>query len=102
MAVTYTRELYARNPATLPARNHVACQKDLRDRTTILGSVRRPALVIHGEEDPLVPQVGGRLTAEAIPGATYLTLPGVGHMFFNRETWRTLEAALAPHFAAAG
>ena len=101
MATAYTRQLYARNTATLSARNHVAAQRGMRDRTSILGTVHMPTLVIHGEEDPLVPAVGGRLTAEAIPGATFLTLPGAGHVFFNRDTWRTIESALAPHFAAA-
>jgi len=97
LAEAYTREIYKRNPATLPADNHVAAQRDMRDRTTILASVQVPALVIHGEQDLLVPQIGGRLTAEALPSSTYLTLPGAGHMFFNRDTWRTIGAAMAPH-----
>lgn len=38
-----------------------------------------PALVIHGEVDPLVPVENGRRTAGAIPGAGLLLLPTMGH-----------------------
>ena len=40
---------------------------------------RVPALVIHGDSDPLVTPSGGRRTAEAIPGAELLELEGMGH-----------------------
>ena len=49
------------------------------DRTPALASVSVPTLVIHGEEDPLVDPSGGRATADAIPGATLLLVPGMGH-----------------------
>ena len=35
--------------------------------------------MIHGESDPLVDPSGGRATADAIPGATLWTIPGMGH-----------------------
>lgn len=38
-----------------------------------------PALVIHGDVDPLVTLSGGERTAEAIPGAELLVLEGMGH-----------------------
>jgi pimeloyl-ACP methyl ester carboxylesterase len=49
------------------------------DRTSDLAQVTAPALVIHGESDPLVDLSGGRATAEAIPGASLWTIPGMGH-----------------------
>ena len=49
------------------------------DRTPGLREVRVPTLVIHGEADPLVDVSGGRATAEAIPGARLVTIPGMGH-----------------------
>jgi pimeloyl-ACP methyl ester carboxylesterase len=49
------------------------------DRTPGLANVRVPALVIHGESDPLVDLSGGRATADAIPGASLWTVPGMGH-----------------------
>ncbi|WP_422062143.1 alpha/beta fold hydrolase [Sphingopyxis sp.] len=49
------------------------------DRRSMLKSIAAPTLVIHGEADPLVPIAGGRDTAENIPGARLLTIPGMGH-----------------------
>lgn len=49
------------------------------DRRSMLKDVKAPTLVIHGEADPLVPIAGGRDTAETIPGARLLTIPGMGH-----------------------
>ncbi len=49
------------------------------DRTEALRALRVPTLVIHGEEDPLIPATGGRATAAAIEGAELLTIPGMGH-----------------------
>lgn len=101
MARDYTRELYRRNPRTLPAANHVAIQADMEDRGPALRRVRRPALVIHGERDPLVPFAGALQVADAIDGARLLRLPGAGHMFFNASVWETLGGELAAHLAAA-
>jgi pimeloyl-ACP methyl ester carboxylesterase len=49
------------------------------DRTTDLNRVATPTLVVHGEEDPLVPLSGGIATARAIPGARLVVVPGLGH-----------------------
>jgi pimeloyl-ACP methyl ester carboxylesterase len=49
------------------------------DRTEALKQVRVPTLVIHGDEDSLVTPSGGAATAEAIPGAELLKVPGMGH-----------------------
>lgn len=48
-------------------------------RTEALRSVTLPALVIHGSRDRLVDPSGGRRTAEAIPGARYVEIDGMGH-----------------------
>jgi pimeloyl-ACP methyl ester carboxylesterase len=49
------------------------------DRRAMLKDIKAPTLVIHGEDDPLVPLPGGRDTAENIAGARLLTIPGMGH-----------------------
>jgi pimeloyl-ACP methyl ester carboxylesterase len=49
------------------------------DRRAILKRISTPTLVIHGDSDPLVPIEGGRDTAESIPGAELLVIPGMGH-----------------------
>ncbi len=48
-------------------------------RTEALRRLNVPALVIHGDADPLVTPSGGRRTAEAIPGAELLEIEGMGH-----------------------
>lgn len=49
------------------------------DRTDRLRTVDTPFLVIHGVDDPLIDQSGGKATADAIPGASYLLVDGMGH-----------------------
>ena len=49
------------------------------DRRSALAALRVPALVIHGEQDPVIRPKGGRATADAIPGAKLVTYPGMGH-----------------------
>jgi len=70
------------------------------DRTPALASVSVPTLVIHGEDDPLVDPSGGRATADAIPGATLLLVPGMGHDMPPALADRFV-AELTAHFATA-
>lgn len=49
------------------------------DRTEALHAVVAPTAVIHGSTDTLVHKSGGKATAEAIPGATFLQIAGLGH-----------------------
>ena len=44
-----------------------------------LAKVSAPTLVIHGQNDPLVPVEGGRDTAAHVPGARLKIIPGMGH-----------------------
>jgi 3-oxoadipate enol-lactonase len=41
--------------------------------------VEAPALVIHGEDDLIVPVENGRMLASRLPNARYVELPGRGH-----------------------
>jgi pimeloyl-ACP methyl ester carboxylesterase len=45
-----------------------------------LAAIRAPTLVLHGENDPLLDVASGRKFAAAIPGATLVTYPDVGHL----------------------
>jgi pimeloyl-ACP methyl ester carboxylesterase len=64
------------------------------DRTAELRSVRVPTTVIHGRDDPLVPLRGGRATADAIPDARLIAIPGMGHDL-PREIWPQVVDAVA-------
>ena len=55
--------------------------------------VTAPALVIAGELDVTVPPTAMRAIAEALPDATYLELPGVGH-FVEIEAAEQFSAAV--------
>jgi pimeloyl-ACP methyl ester carboxylesterase len=70
------------------------------DRTDRLRELRVPALVFHGRDDPLIPFRGGRATAEAIPGARLIGIPGMGHDL-PREVWPRLVDAVAETAARA-
>jgi pimeloyl-ACP methyl ester carboxylesterase len=39
-----------------------------------------PTTIVHGDADPLVPVRNGMRLAQLIPDATYIELPGVGHL----------------------
>ena len=62
------------------------------DRREALKTIKAPAMVVHGVDDPLVPVEGGRDTAAVIAGAELREIPGMGH---------DLPAALFPQFVDA-
>ena len=50
-------------------------------RVDLLKTVKAPTLVLHGEEDPLLPVECGRDVAKLVPGAEIETIAGWGHDF---------------------
>jgi 3-oxoadipate enol-lactonase len=63
------------------------------DFTPMLPSITVPTLVIVGEEDELTPVDDSRRIAEAVPGATLVTIPAAGHLS-NLEQPDAFNAAL--------
>ena len=61
-----------------------------------LASLMVPTLVLHGEADRVIPIEGGQATAEAIPGARLITVPGWGHDL-PRPVWPALVEAITTH-----
>lgn len=59
-----------------------------------LPSLRVPTLVVHGEDDRLVPAVNGRRIAEAVPGAELAIIADANHLFFTDQPERTHELLL--------
>jgi pimeloyl-ACP methyl ester carboxylesterase len=57
-----------------------------------LQGVRVPTLVIHGQDDILVPVENGRLVAAAVPGARLLVLEGMGHDIPKRVWPQVIDA----------
>ncbi|HUR41948.1 MAG TPA: alpha/beta fold hydrolase [Verrucomicrobiae bacterium] len=50
-------------------------------RVGLLKRITAPTLVLHGEDDPLVPVAAGHELAQHIPGARLEVIPGWGHDF---------------------
>jgi pimeloyl-ACP methyl ester carboxylesterase len=65
-------------------------------RARALADLRVPALVMHGDADPLVHFSGGSATAAAIPGARLQLLQGMGHAI-PVPYWSDVIGALARH-----
>ena len=64
------------------------------DRTAALGLLTMPIVVIHGDEDPLIPPGNGRQTAAAIPGARLIMIPGMGHAL-PEQVWPQVVDAIS-------
>ena len=62
-----------------------------KSRVPLLGRIGSPTLVIHGQDDPLVPVKAAHELARLIPGARLELIPGMGH---------NLPAALLPRLSA--
>lgn len=62
-----------------------------------LSAIKAPTLVVHGEDDLIVPASAGREMARAIPGARFSGLPGAGHLLLA-ERPKELYALVAAHF----
>jgi 3-oxoadipate enol-lactonase len=66
-----------------------------------LGSIAIPTLVVHGEDDKVIPSANGRLLADTIPGAELKLWPGAGHLYTTDEPAadRHIERFLVRHTA---
>ncbi|WP_027344286.1 alpha/beta fold hydrolase [Hamadaea tsunoensis] len=59
-----------------------------------LAGLTAPALVVHGDADPLFPAAHGRALAAEIPGAELLPVKGMGHQVPPRSTWDKVVPAI--------
>jgi pimeloyl-ACP methyl ester carboxylesterase len=65
-------------------------------RAERLASLTVPTLVMHGTVDPLIPHSHGVATAKAIPGASLVSIDGMGHEL-PPSVWDELVAAILRH-----
>jgi class 3 adenylate cyclase len=71
--------VHGASPASAVAWLDMAAETDVRG---VLPAITRPTLVIHREDDVIIPVGHGRYLAEHIPGARYVALPGVDHLWW--------------------
>lgn len=67
------------------------------NRLTDLAGIRVPAMVIHGELDPLVAFASARAAAQAIPNAQFIGVPGLGHDLPPAVAIEVIERLVAFH-----
>jgi pimeloyl-ACP methyl ester carboxylesterase len=96
----HAAEAYDRGHSPAGTGRQLAAIMASGDRTERLRGLQVPTLVFHGRDDPLVPFRGGRATAEAIPGARLIGIPGMGHDL-PRQVWPQLVDAVAETAARA-
>jgi pimeloyl-ACP methyl ester carboxylesterase len=90
MARAYTIDLLTRTKHLIQSgNNHELVMRGLHEflphQHNLIERIQVPALIIHGEEDPLSLPRDGKALANAIPGSKLIMVPGIGHMIFNRE-----------------
>jgi pimeloyl-ACP methyl ester carboxylesterase len=90
----YGRIAFSRAQDATGPRRQLAAINASPSRLAGLRGVRVPTLVVHGEADPLVRPVAGRITAAAVPGARLVTYPGMGHNL-PRELWKPVVSEVA-------
>jgi pimeloyl-ACP methyl ester carboxylesterase len=93
-------QIHARSHDVAAAGNHWLAVAGDDDGTSEPLDVRRitaPTLVVHGSDDPLFPLPHGEALAAAVPGATLLVVPGMGHEVPPPATWDLVVPALLAH-----
>jgi pimeloyl-ACP methyl ester carboxylesterase len=69
----------SRNYDSIASERQVAAIFLVGDRREKLKKLKVPTVVLHGEDDIMVPVENGRDTAANIPGAELRSIPGMGH-----------------------
>ena len=81
-----------------PARQFMAVGAS-GSRADGLRGVTTPTLVIHGDKDTLIDPIGGRRTAELVPGARFELIEGMGHDY-PPGLWRRWTDLVVGHIRA--
>ncbi|MGZ4689032.1 MAG: adenylate/guanylate cyclase domain-containing protein [Acidimicrobiia bacterium] len=71
------------SPALARALMRVQIESDVR---SALSAIQAPTLVVHFDEEPLVPMALGRYVADHVPGATWVEVPGVDDMWWPSDS----------------
>lgn len=72
---------------------------DSGSRADGLRALKVPTLVIHGDNDTIIDVIGGRRTAELIPGARFELIEGMGHDY-PPQLWSRWVALVVGHIRA--
>ena len=75
-------------------RRQIGAIRSSGDRTEVLSRITAPTLVIHGDKDKIVRPDGGPATAEVIPHARFVRIPGMGHQVHPMVVPRLFELVI--------
>ena len=87
------RRVQARSESVASMFNHATAAL-AEDWTGRFRDIAQPALVVHGDEDPVLPLPNGEALRDGIEGAELLVLEGVGHELPERA-WQPVADAIA-------
>lgn len=77
------------NPTPIDTMNRQAAAIQRFDTYERLGQIRAPTLIVHGDQDVLVPTQNAYILHERIPGSRLVIIEGAGHVYF----WEKPEEA---------
>ena len=82
------------------ARQYLAIMTQ-KDRASYLKKLAIPALIVHGDDDPVIPLAGGKATVDAIPNAEMKIIKGMGHAIPNLEAyWSDILDEMVKHMTS--
>jgi len=86
---------YERSGCTPQMCREIMLRNSQIDVSPMLSTIAAPTLVMHCNQDPVVPVEYGRALGARIPGARYVEIDGDFHGSWRREDMAKLEAPLA-------
>jgi len=93
-ARAYFEAAHERSPDRSGVPRQLAAVIASNNRVRRLRSITAPTLVIHGEDDPLIPAVEGWEIAQAVGGADWMLVPHLAHDL-PEPLWPTFARAMA-------
>src|SRR5262249_14330994 len=79
-----------------------ALHASYEDRRPKLKTIKVPTVVVHGEDDPIIPVEASRDVAANIPGAEFCLIPELGHSFSPGRVKDAADAITAAASRATG
>ena len=90
---SYDRSFYPEGVA----RQYLAIMTQ-KDRALDLEKLAIPALIIHGDDHPVIPLAAGKATVDAIPNSELKIIKGMGHAIPNLQAyWSDILDAMVNH-----
>jgi pimeloyl-ACP methyl ester carboxylesterase len=68
-------------------------------RLNHLNTIRAPTVVLHGDDDPLVPIAAAHEIATKVPGAELRIIPGLGPIPFKYPNFAQISGGMPPTHA---